>query len=52
MTALRVTREKVYHPRCERCGHTWDTLKVPIRCAGCKSPYWRTKAQRKQSGRK
>lgn len=43
MTALRVTSEKVYHPRCERCGYKWDTLKLPLRCAKCKSPYWNIK---------
>lgn len=30
----------VFHCTCELCSHRWDTLKVPSRCAGCKSPYW------------
>lgn len=47
MTALRTSVQKVYHPRCERCGHKWDTLKVPIRCAKCKSPYWNVKRRPK-----
>ena len=30
--------------KCERCGHEWKSIgdAPPIRCAACKSPYWRT----------
>lgn len=29
---------------CLRCSHKWSPRKseVPLRCAGCKSPYWKT----------
>lgn len=30
--------------KCERCGHEWQSIGAvpPLRCADCKSPYWRT----------
>lgn len=37
---------KQYH--CCRCGHDWMPRKkdeVPLRCAGCKSPYWNVPAK-------
>lgn len=36
---------------CVRCGHTWHPRKQerPIRCGGCKTPYWdRAKLTRKR----
>ena len=34
--------------RCRRCGHVWRARRpgIPIRCAKCKSPYWRTSRSR------
>ena len=29
--------------RCERCSHQWLSRIDPVRCARCRSPYWRTK---------
>lgn len=28
--------------KCDRCGHEWLSRNndKPLRCAGCKSPYW------------
>lgn len=35
-------RATIYTCTCERCGHKWESLKLPSRCAGCASPYWQT----------
>jgi hypothetical protein len=34
--------------RCKRCGYKWipRSTKPPIRCAQCRSPYWRLKARK------
>lgn len=36
------------HYACLRCGHSWlpRIATRPIRCPGCKSPYWHTPRKR------
>jgi predicted nucleic acid-binding Zn-ribbon protein len=35
-----------YAHTCTRCGHTWQSFSPdPLRCAGCKSPYWKQAAK-------
>jgi hypothetical protein len=40
VSAMRAAKATVYRCKCERCGHAWIAMKPPLRCAGCKSPYW------------
>lgn len=44
----RKVNPKISKQRCKRCGHVWFPRKpgLPIRCAKCKNPYWRTTAKR------
>jgi len=36
-----VTKVKVTHLECKRCGHTWVPRKAEVLlCPKCKSPYW------------
>ena len=38
---MNVKKVIYYRIKCLRCGHTWESKsKHPLRCAGCKSPYW------------
>ena len=31
----------LYFHKCTRCGHEWSSKdETPLRCAGCKTPYW------------
>lgn len=33
--------QEVFLSICSRCGHKWQSRRgKPLRCAGCKSPYW------------
>ena len=38
---------------CQRCSHLWQSRRAqrPLRCARCKSPYWRIPPERPSAGK-
>lgn len=33
--------------KCSRCKHEWKSrVAIPLRCAGCKTPYWNRARQK------
>ena len=39
------TEVRLYALRCLRCNESWvprDPMKLPVACAKCGSPYWKT----------
>jgi hypothetical protein len=38
--AMAVTVTELYQCTCNVCEHYWETVKEPLRCAKCKTPYW------------
>lgn len=41
--AAKQRADGLWECRCGKCGHEWvsRTADEPIRCAKCKTPYWR-----------
>jgi len=39
---MTTTETTAYKHECQKCGHEWVSLdSAPLRCASCKSPYWK-----------
>ena len=36
-----------YECECNRCNYKWRSVRIPLCCSRCKSPYWNTERTRK-----
>lgn len=48
--SVPVRKIQVLECTCTRCAYTWIARgEVPVRCAGCGSPYWNKKRMERKS---